>query len=76
MRKWSSPDAESTSRSGTSPISPTIWQQDIADGSQFDSSDSKDSGPYLKKDSEHSMGDIKNILDQEDGKSGSKREEE
>ncbi len=57
-------------------ISPTIWQQDIADGSQFDSSDSKDSGPYLKKDSEHSMGDIKNILDQEDGKSGSKREEE
>ncbi len=57
-------------------ISPTIWQQDIADGSQFDSSDSKDSGLDLKKESEHSMGDIKNILDQEDGKSGSKREEE
>lgn len=56
-------------------ISPTIWQQDIAEGSQFDSSDSKDSGMDLKKESEHSMGDIKNILDQEDGKSGSRKDD-
>ncbi len=56
-------------------ISPTIWQQDIADTSQFDSSDSKDSVLDLKKESEHSMGDIKNILEQEDGKSGSKKED-
>lgn len=53
-------------------ISPTIWQQDIADSNSFDTADSKDSGMDLKKESEHSMGDIKNILDSEDGKSGSK----